>query len=103
MQSSSAIPVSADQRRNNPLRQIHGILLQKLWLPRIIYEALPYLYLLMGLSALACALYMPGWGWILPYAMLFGLVCLHISIALIALRYNFRRNAKACRRTDTAD
>lgn len=101
MHNSNAISASAHRRQTNFLRQMRNVLLQKLWLPKIIYEALPYFYLVMGLVALASAVYMPGWAWLLPYAMLFGLACLHVSIALIALRYNFRRNAQTCRRDDT--
>lgn len=89
MQNSSAIPASHDGRISFP-RQIRNFLLQKLWLPRIIYEALPYLYLFLGIIALVSAVHIPGWAWMLPYAILFSLICLHVSLAVIALRYNYR-------------
>jgi hypothetical protein len=100
MQNSSAISASTHEPPKGFLRHMRNVLLQKIWLPRAIYETLPYLYFLLGLGALVSAIYTPGWGWILPYAMLFGLVCLHVSIALIALRCNFRQQPQSCRRDD---
>jgi hypothetical protein len=66
-------------------------LLRKLWLPRVLYEALPYLYILFGIGALGAALYSPDWTWIIPYVALIGLGCLHAGLAIVALRYRFRR------------
>ena len=97
MHSTPAISASHHARRINPFQQLREILLQKLWLPRVIYEALPYLYLVMGLTALVSAAYLPGWNWLLPYAILFSLACLHVSLAIIALRYNARCKSSAGR------
>lgn len=72
-------------------RWLSGLLLRRLWLPRAVYEALPYLYMLLGLGALAAALYSPDWTWILPYVALLGLACLHAGLGLVAMRYRFRR------------
>jgi hypothetical protein len=97
MHPSRAVPASSHESRISFAQQIHGLLLQKLWLPRLLYEALPYLYLAIGIAALASALYVPGSGWILPYAILFAVICLHASLAIIALRYKYRRSKKPWR------
>lgn len=79
------------QRAPGILAQLCRILLRKLWLPRGVYEAIPYLYLLCGVLALASAVFSRGWTWILPYIVLLGLGCLHAGLALLTLRYRFRR------------
>ena len=66
------------------------LLLRKLWLPRFLYEALPYLYISCGLAALLAAAFAPDWTWILPYAILVGLVCLHAGLAIATMRIRFR-------------
>ncbi len=91
MQSPSAIHDSARPRPVGLAGRLRRILLRKLWLPRGVYEALPYAYIGLGLTALASAIYLPGWTWVLPYLALIGLGCLHAGLALIALRYRFRR------------
>jgi hypothetical protein len=76
------------------LERARGILLQKLWLPRGVYESLPFIYIILGLVALGSAFFMPGWVWILPYAVLMGLICLHAGLIIVALRYRFRRSSR---------
>jgi Flp pilus assembly protein TadB len=73
------------------LTQACRVLLRKLWLPRGVYESVPYVYLCCGSLALVSAVFSSGWTWILPYVVLLGLVCLHAGLALLTLRYRFRR------------
>ena len=73
------------------LSQLRRLLFRKLWLPRGVYECIPYVYLLCGAVALASALFSSGWTWILPYVLLLGFACLHAGLALLTLRYRFRR------------
>jgi len=82
------------------LAVLRRIFLRKLWLPRALYEALPYIYVLSGTVALVAALYLPGWTWILPYIILLGLVCLHIGLGLLTLRFRFRRSRSGPDRTN---
>jgi len=89
MHDGKAIHASALNGENRS--RIRNILLRRLWLPKIVYEALPYLYILCGMAALASALYTPDWTWILPWAVLIGLICLHAGLAVVALRYRIRR------------
>ena len=99
MQHYSTIRAPAEHRRDSILWRIRGFLLQKFWLPRIVYEALPYLYLALGLAAVASAVYIPDWAWILPYAILLGLVCLHAGLAIVTLRYRYRHGPEARQQT----
>ena len=91
MHSPSATHSTRSEGKVGLLAKLRGLLLRKLWLPRILYEALPYLYISLGIAALASALYAPGWTWILPYLVLIGLACLHAGLAIVTLRYRFRR------------
>ena len=74
--------------------RIRRLLFRKLWLPRVVYEALPYLYIGLGAVALASALFSPDWTWVVPYVVLLGLICLHAGLAIAALRYRFRRRPR---------
>lgn len=91
MQTPSATHSAGARRQGGWSGRLRRILLRKLWLPRIVYEALPYFYVVLGLAALASALYAPGWAWILPYLVLLGLACLHAGLGIVTLRYRFRR------------
>jgi hypothetical protein len=81
--SSTSLPLAA---------RIARILCKKLWLPRALYEALPIVYVLGGLAALLSALYLPGWTWILPYLLLLGTLAMHAGLAIMTLRWRFRRD-----------
>jgi len=94
MQTGKALHVPA---RSGPCKiasRFRKLLLRRLWLPRFIYEALPYLYIACGLVALGSAIYTPDWTWILPWAILVGLICLHAGLALAALRYRIRKDTR---------
>ena len=75
-------------------RLVRRMLLRKLWLPRFLYEALPYIYISCGVLALLSAAFAPGWTWILPYAILIGLICLHAGLAIATMRFRFRTRRK---------
>jgi hypothetical protein len=91
MQISKITHPSSPPDRLGLAQRFSATLLKKLWLPRGVYEAIPYLYLLAGVLALLSAIYSETWAWILPYLVLLGLVCLHAGIAILTLRYRFRR------------
>jgi fatty acid desaturase len=84
---------SPKQATGHPLRgKLARLLFRKLWLPRSVYEGLPYFYALSGLAALLSALYLPGWTWILPYLILLGAICLHAGLGVLTMRWRFRRS-----------
>jgi len=88
---SNAVSNSTSTAKNGdePDKKVLKLLFRKLWLPRAIYEALPYLYILAGISTLISGIYLPDGTWILPYVVLLGLVCLHAGLAIATLRYRY--------------
>lgn len=71
-----------------------ALLFWRLWLPRWIYRALPYLYLALALLALAAGLFLPEPGWALPYLLLMGLGGLHAGLAVLSVRRRWRRRRR---------
>jgi protein-S-isoprenylcysteine O-methyltransferase Ste14 len=74
--------------------------MRRLWLPRTLYAALPFLYLLLGASALASGIWLPEPGWILGYLLLISTICLHAGIWFMLLRR--RRRHSRLRRSRAA-
>ena len=68
-------------------KQIWQILNRKIWLPRTIYTALPFVYIGLGLYAMTSALFMTHWSWIVPYFMIIGVVCLHAGLLIATMRW----------------
>ncbi|MEM1263587.1 MAG: hypothetical protein AAGH76_14385 [Pseudomonadota bacterium] len=66
------------------------ILLRRVWLPRIVYEALPFVYLIAGLAAFLATLYVPEWYWIVPWYVLFACALIHSAIYLLLRRLRSR-------------
>lgn len=62
--------------------------LRKIWLPKFLYDCLPYFYLVSGVAALLTTLYISNWYWIIPHYFLFAVACLHFGILV------FRRRRK---------
>lgn len=91
MHDGKALPAAASGRRRTKATRIRELLTRRVWLPSIVYEALPYLYMVCGIVALGAAVFARDWTWILPWAILIGLICLHAGLALAALRYRVRR------------
>ena len=65
---------------------------QKIWLPRLVYDSLPYFYLTAGFAALFATLYISEWFWVLPHYLLFSAGCLHL--ALVVFRRRRLRNER---------
>lgn len=59
-----------------------GLLHKQIWLPKFVYDALPYFYLTAGFAALFATLYISEWFWILPHYLLFSAACLHLGLAV---------------------
>lgn len=59
---------------------------RKIWLPRIVYDGLPWFYLFAGIVALMATLYISAWFWVLPHYLLFSAGCLHLSIIVFRRR-----------------
>ena len=63
----------------NPLQK-------KIWLPKFVYDGLPYFYLMAGFAALFATLYISEWFWIVPHYLLFSAACVHLGIAVYRRR-----------------
>ena len=68
---------------------------RRIWLPKILYDFLPYFYLTAGFAALFATLYISEWFWVLPHYLLFAAACLHLGSAV-----HNRRKASANQRRD---
>jgi hypothetical protein len=64
----------------------HSILTRKIWLPRLLYDCLPYFYLTAGFAAFFATLYISEWFWVLPHYLLFSAACLHLAGAIYSRR-----------------
>jgi hypothetical protein len=59
------------------------VLLEKrIWLPKLLYDGLPYFYLTAGFAAFFATLYINEWFWVLPHYLLFSAACLHLGFAV---------------------
>ncbi len=59
---------------------------RKVWLPRLVYDGLPYFYLAAGFAAFFATLYISDWFWVLPHYLLFSGACLHLALVVSRLR-----------------
>jgi len=59
---------------------------QKIWLPKLLYDGLPYFYLTAGFAAFFATVYISDWFWVLPHYLLFSAACLHLGIAVYRRR-----------------
>lgn len=73
-----------------------SLIFRKIWLPKLLYDSLPYFYLASGLIAFFATLYISEWFWILPYYVLFSALCFHFGIIV----YRRRHKNKATVQTD---
>ena len=59
---------------------------KKIWLPKLLYDVLPYFYLTSGFAALFATLYISEWFWVLPHYLLFSVVCIHLGVVVFHRR-----------------
>jgi len=72
-----------------------SILTRKIWLPRLLYDFLPYFYLTAGFGAFFATLYINQWFWVLPHYVLFSGACVHLAIAVLRKRRRARSDQSA--------
>lgn len=65
---------------------------RKIWLPKILYETLPWFYLGSGLLAFFTTVYIADWFWILPHYLLFSAACLHLGLFVLHRRRRGRNS-----------
>lgn len=72
-------------------KETGSLLTRKIWLPKVIYRALPAFYFIAGASALLATVYISDWFWVLPHYLLFSGACLHMAV----LVHHRRRRRKS--------
>lgn len=84
------------QGKRAPLRETQRItrdsgklLTRKIWLPKLLYDLLPYFYVVAGIVAFMATIYISEWFWVLPHYLLFSVACVHLG----ALVYRRRRRS----------
>jgi hypothetical protein len=60
---------------------------KKIWLPKLLYDALPYFYLTSGVAAFFATLYISEWFWVLPHYLLFSAACIHLGVLVHRRRH----------------
>lgn len=83
-----ATPLSDTQQLT---RKTGSLVSRKVWLPKLLYSALPYFYIVSGIAAFLGTLYISEWFWVLPHYILFSAICIHLGIKV----YRLRKNAAA--------
>lgn len=83
----NAIPLTETQQVT---RNTGNIVTRKIWLPKLLYDSLPYFYIGSGVAAFLATLYISEWFWVLPHYLMFSAGCLHLG--LIVYRRRSRRN-----------
>ena len=78
----------ATSKIDSPRSETTNPVLRKIWLPKFLYDCLPYFYLVSGIAALLTTLYISNWYWILPHYLLFSVACVHFGILLFRRRRN---------------
>ena len=69
-----------------------SLISRKIWLPRLLYSALPIFYIASGIAAFLATLYIDQWFWILPHYVLFSFACVHLG--LLVYRKRRRRSSE---------
>ncbi|MEO1201560.1 MAG: hypothetical protein AAFX10_02555 [Pseudomonadota bacterium] len=65
---------------------------RKVWLPKAIYDALPYFYFGAGVAAFLATIYINEWFWVLPHYVLFSVGCLHLGVVIYRRRERARHD-----------
>ncbi|NND53543.1 MAG: hypothetical protein HKN56_01050 [Gammaproteobacteria bacterium] len=90
-QEALSQPLKSRRSNRGRLRKLAA---RKIWLPRSTYAALPFLYIFLGCYAMAAALFLRHWSWIVPYLVLVGVGCVHAGAYILTLRWRRRGNAE---------
>ena len=88
---SNAGPNSANLADTQEVTRSAGSFVsRKIWLPKGLYDALPYFYLASGLAAFFATLYISSWLWLLPHYLLFSAACVHLGVLVLRRRHRAR-------------
>lgn len=79
MATNATIKSSDFSSTRTLVRKAGSLATQKVWLPKLLYDCLPYFYLTAGFGAFFATLYISDWFWVLPHYLLFSGACLHFA------------------------
>ena len=85
LSSAAGKPASVSEARGVPQRST-SLISRKIWLPKLIYLALPWFYIGSAITAFLATLYINQWFWILPHYVLFSVACGHLGIVVFRRR-----------------
>lgn len=68
---------------------------QRIWLPQLLYESLPIIYILMGVVALLSTVFNRHWSWVVPHLFLLGCFLVHLGVMVRRLRQRARSSTNA--------
>ena len=88
MQQDAGQRVSSAQPLGDQLREIAD---RRIWLPRLFYESLPLLYILVGSAAVLSTIFNRHWSWMLPHVLLLGCFLVHLGLMVRRSRLRARR------------
>jgi hypothetical protein len=63
---------------------------RRVWLPTVLYEAVPWVYCSLGAAALLSGLFLPHPGWLAAYLLLVAVTALHAGLWVLMLRRRHR-------------
>lgn len=63
---------------------------RRVWLPPVVYAAMPWIYCGLGAAALLSGLFLPHPGWLAPYLLLMAVTALHGGLWFLMLRRRYR-------------
>lgn len=87
MLSTAAGKASGIDQSSRDKRSSTALFSRKIWLPKLLYSALPFFYLASGVAAFLATVYINEWFWVLPHYLLCSVVCLHLGIFVYRKRY----------------
>lgn len=73
-------------------RKTGNVVARKIWLPKVIYDSLPFFYLVSGVLAFLATLYVSAWFWIVPHYLLFAAACIHLGFVIMRRRAKSRES-----------
>ena len=73
-------------------RKTGNLASKKLWLPKLLYDVLPYFYITSGFAAFFATMYISDWFWVLPHYLLFSAACIHLGILVYLKRHSQETN-----------
>ncbi len=74
-------------------RDLRKALLRKIWLPKLLYDAVPWFYCLAGTMALLATFYIGGWLKAPPHALILPVSCLQLAVWVLLKRLRGRSQA----------